>query len=78
MGDFTNKHVPVAFTEAVETIRKGGLQPAHALDQVWLRRLNAQMVMVAQQAPRIQTPLHRRASLLQTLQKTLMRSRILF
>jgi len=32
MGGLVSKHVTVALTEAIEAIRKDGLQPTHALN----------------------------------------------
>jgi hypothetical protein len=35
----------------VVTLRVGALKPLHPADQVWLGRLQQQMIMIAQQCP---------------------------
>ena len=41
------KDMPVNIAKPIETICKGRLQPAHTLHQVRMRRLDAQVVVVA-------------------------------
>jgi hypothetical protein len=41
---------------SIEPDRIGRLKPAHARDQVWLRRFHQQMVMIRHQDERVHTP----------------------
>ena len=50
------EHMPTLITETVKTRRKRALQPFHALHQIWLRRLDHQMVVVAHDHIGIELP----------------------
>lgn len=50
------EHMPTLITETVKARRKRALQPFHAFHQIWLRRLDHQMVVVAHDHIGIELP----------------------